>query len=149
MNMLKFFGIKNTAPSEIEEAFYSLIAHELSSGQVRSGLWAKALADSEWNESRAKACYVKMRHAQLIAEINDGNIKIKENNSEGDRSIDEALEYGLSDEDIAYLVKPIKAIKYLKKYGKNERDVLDAISRKKLTAVMKNDILWLSDKVIS
>ena len=70
MDIGKFLKLKGSAPSFIDEAAYELIAFELSSNQVKQGLWTKALADAAWDESKAKSYYVKMRHEQLIEEIN-------------------------------------------------------------------------------
>lgn len=146
MDIYKFLKLKGTAPSKIDEAAYELIAFELSQNQVKQGLWTKALADSEWNDSKAKTYYVKMRHEQLIEEINSAVLtkdigKIASVHQE-------AIDYGLSKEDIDYLGVPIKAIRYLEKYGKSKDQVSRAISKKQLAAVMKDQMLWVSDKPI-
>jgi hypothetical protein len=144
MDISKFLKLKGSAPSLIDEAAYELIALELSSNQVKQGLWTKALADSEWEEAKAKSYYVKMRHEQLIDEINCRDSL----NNKSKNPYQEALEYGLSNEEIEYLGIPIKAILYLGKYKKTQQQVSSAISNKRLSAVMKNDMLWVSDKPI-
>jgi hypothetical protein len=146
MDIHKLLNLKGNAPSKIDEAVYELIAHELSSNQVKQGLWTKALADSEWNELKAKSIYVKMRHSQLIDEIRESSQK-KYNPAISDARQD-AFEYGLTNEEIDYLQVPIKAIRYLEKYKKSKEQVLDAISKKKINAVMKNEMLWVTDKSI-
>jgi hypothetical protein len=141
MNIAQFLKLKGSAPSELEEAAYEVIAFELASKDVKPGLWTKALADAAWDEPLARSLYVRMRHQQLLAEVR------------GPRSAAgvedpyrEAREYGLSQDDLDYLGKPIKAIRYLSKYGKSESDVSLAIAKKKLTSVLKNGVLWVSDK---
>lgn len=146
MNIQKLLNLKGSAPSKIDEAVYELIALELSSNQVKQGLWTKALSDSEWNEAKAKSIYVKMRHDQLIDEIQTSSQSIgKSANSEARQ---EAVEYGLTTDEIEYLQVPIKAIRYIEKYRKTKEQVLHAISKKKIHAVMKNEILWVTDKQI-
>ena len=53
-----------------EEALYEQVALELSAGNIRQGVWLKALADNEGDELKAKAAYTKMRVSQLVNEIN-------------------------------------------------------------------------------
>ena len=146
MDIHKLLNLKGNAPSKIDEAVYELIAHELSSNQVKQGLWTKALADSEWNELKAKSIYVKMRHSQLIDEIRESSQNSY--NSAILAARQDAFEYGLTNEEIDYLQVPIKAIRYLEKYKKSKEQVLDAISKKKINAVMKNEMLWVTDKSI-
>jgi hypothetical protein len=70
MDLPKLLNMKGSAPSKIDEAAYEFIAFELANNSVKQGLWTKALADSDWDEAKAKSYYVKMRHHQLIDEIN-------------------------------------------------------------------------------
>ena len=44
-----------------EETLYKQVVEELSQGQRRDGLWAKAMADSEGIEDRAKSLYIRYR----------------------------------------------------------------------------------------
>ena len=56
-------GIKdvfNQAPSPEEEALYQKVVEELESSGMRAGVYAKALADSQGDESKAKALYIKI-----------------------------------------------------------------------------------------
>ena len=146
MDIGKFLKLNGSSPSLIDEAAYELIALELSSNHVKQGLWTKALADAAWDESKAKSYYVKMRHEQLIEEIN--SVTPQKNSPKIDAPYLEALEFGLSPEEIKYLGKPIKAIWYLQKYKKTIKQVSSAISNKQLCAVMCNEILWVTDKPI-
>ena len=64
-------GIKdvfNQAPSPEEEALYQKVVEELESSGMRAGVYAKALADSQGDESKAKALYIKYRVQSLIGE---------------------------------------------------------------------------------
>jgi hypothetical protein len=64
-------GIKdvfNQAPSPEEEALYQKVVEELESSGMRPGVYAKALADSQGDESKAKALYIKYRVQSLIGE---------------------------------------------------------------------------------
>jgi hypothetical protein len=49
----------------IDEAFYAMAADEIASGQVNRGIMSKAYSDSEGDEKRTKALYIKLRVAQL------------------------------------------------------------------------------------
>ncbi len=144
MNIAQFLKLRGSAPSRLEEAAYEVIASELASNYVKPGLWTKALADAVWDEARAKTLYVKMRHEQLLSEVNPsatGGSAV-----ELQDPYEEAREFGLTQDDIDYLGKPIKAIRYLSKYDKSENDVSRAITKRKLTSVLKNGVLWVSDK---
>ena len=146
MDIYKFLKLKGSAPSKIDEAAYELIAFELAENQVKQGLWTKALADSEWDESKAKSYYVKMRHEQLIEEIN--NVALTKDIEKIASAYQEAIDWGLTKEEIDYLGVPIKAFRYLEKYRKTKEQVSRAISKKQLAAVMKDEVLWVSDKPI-
>ena len=52
-----------------EEILYAEALREMESGARRDGLWAKSLSDSEFNESKAKALYIKLRVQSLRDEI--------------------------------------------------------------------------------
>lgn len=48
--------------------FYEIAWNELSDGSELKGLWAKAFADTEGDENKAKALYIKLRVARLERE---------------------------------------------------------------------------------
>lgn len=52
----------------LEEQAYDAAAKEVEGGVRRDGLWAKAFANSEGDESRAKALYLKYRAQSLLDE---------------------------------------------------------------------------------
>lgn len=51
-----------------EEYLYGLVIDEMSNAPLRPGLMAKSLAESDGNEQRAKARYIKLRADQLKIE---------------------------------------------------------------------------------
>ncbi|WP_275287200.1 hypothetical protein [Halomonas elongata] len=53
----------------LEEAIYEAVYEELETGMMRKGLWAKALANSDGNESQAKAAYIKLRATAMMDDM--------------------------------------------------------------------------------
>jgi hypothetical protein len=149
MRLSDFLKLKGSAPSVIDEAAYELIASELASDGVKQGLWTKALADAGWDESKAKSYYVKMRHEQLLNELNAIRQKRFSPENKIDvgltMAIEEARHFGLTDDEIDYLKIPIRIDQFCKKYGKTEKFVKEAIGKKKITAVVKKEVIWVAD----
>lgn len=52
--------------SEIEA--YEKVAEEVDSGKVKAGLWAKSFAESNGDENRTRALYMKLRVAEILSE---------------------------------------------------------------------------------
>jgi TPR repeat protein len=52
-----------------DEMFYEAVAQEVLSGDIRPGLWVKCLADTGYNESKAKARYINLRVEILKREV--------------------------------------------------------------------------------
>lgn len=69
-DLLKKVGYDPTRgiPDELDEHLYAVAASELASSQARPGLLAKAYSDSEGDEQKARARYMKLRVAQLRRE---------------------------------------------------------------------------------
>lgn len=44
-----------------DEAYYEQAAHEVRNGNIRQGLWAKAWAEAQGDNTKAQALYVKLR----------------------------------------------------------------------------------------
>ena len=61
-------GIFNQTPSPQEEAFYKQVLEEVESGQMRKGIYAKALADSSGDGGKAQSLYIKYRVQSLVEE---------------------------------------------------------------------------------
>ena len=49
-----------------EEALYSQAMNEIESGSINKGVYAKALADSEGNEDKARSLYLKYRVQSIV-----------------------------------------------------------------------------------
>lgn len=52
-----------------EEALYAEALREIESGQRRDGIWAKALAESDMDQGKAGAKYIKLRVQSLKDEV--------------------------------------------------------------------------------
>jgi hypothetical protein len=52
---------EDNVPTLDEEAIYAEALSELKSGTVRPGLWAKAFAESEGDENKSQALYIRLR----------------------------------------------------------------------------------------
>ena len=48
-----------------EEEIYELISEEIESSSTKKGLWTKAFSESEGDENKAKALYIKYRFDQM------------------------------------------------------------------------------------
>ena len=59
---------KLAASKLAEEQLYAQAAEEVASGQIRQGLWAKAIAETGGDEAAAKAHYLKLRVEIMKAE---------------------------------------------------------------------------------
>ena len=59
---------KLAASKLAEEQLYAQAAEEVASGQIRQGLWAKAIAETGGDEAAARAHYLKPRVEIMWAE---------------------------------------------------------------------------------
>jgi len=48
-----------------DEAFYERVAAEVANGEIRPGLWAKAIAQSNGSKDLARSRYIQLRVQQL------------------------------------------------------------------------------------
>jgi hypothetical protein len=64
--------------SDLEEKFYEIAAQELATKQVAVGLMAKAYSESDGDEKRAVASYIKLRVDQLSLEFTQHQKRTKE-----------------------------------------------------------------------
>ena len=99
------------------------MASEEYDNNRNTGIWAMAFAESEGNEDKAKALYLKTRAEQLGQ-----------------------LSAGIAVEDAEWLVEPIKASLYMKQRRISEKKLLSAIERRKLRAVKHEGVLWVQNK---
>ena len=58
-------------PSIDDVQLYAAISKEIDSGFMREGIWAKALAESDFNDAKARALYMKMAVKALQKELSD------------------------------------------------------------------------------
>lgn len=62
-----------------DESLYEKVAEEIQRGEIRTGLWAKALAEADYDEAKAKARYLKLRVSSLKDEIASENMRERHN----------------------------------------------------------------------
>jgi len=60
---------KGAAYRLTEEALYAEALREIESGQRRDGIWAKAMAESDMDQDKAGAKYIKLRVQSLKDEV--------------------------------------------------------------------------------
>ena len=63
--------------------------------------------------------------------------------------VEEAAAFGLSEEEIEYLGRPIQAIRYCQKYRVSEKSVSKAIGIGKIRGVLCRGVLWVQDRKIA
>ena len=68
MSLFSSAKAKLAASKLAEERLYAQVAEEVASGQIRQGLWAKAIAETGGDEAAAKAHYLKLRVEIMRAE---------------------------------------------------------------------------------
>lgn len=68
MGLFDNFKTKKAEARLIEEALYQEALNEVEQGIRRDGIWAKAIVDSNGEESKARALYLKYRVRSLIDE---------------------------------------------------------------------------------
>ena len=60
---------KLAASKLVEEQLYEAAANEVASGQIRQGIWAQALAETDGNEAAANGRYLSLRVEIMKAEF--------------------------------------------------------------------------------
>lgn len=68
MSIFSSAKAKLAAQKLAEEHLYELAAEEIANNQIRPGLWAKAIAESDGDDAKAKARYIKLRVETMKAE---------------------------------------------------------------------------------
>jgi len=64
---------KLAAQKLAEEQLYEFAAEEIAANNIRPGLWAKAIAESDGDDAKAKARYIKLRVEAMKAEADLAN----------------------------------------------------------------------------
>jgi hypothetical protein len=145
MDFFQFLRDRGSPPSPTDELLYEFVANELANSLVKQGLWTKALSESDWNEAKAKASYVRMRIVQLRDELKEQMTRIQASTS---GPIAEARAFGLSEDEINYLGQPIKAVRYLEKYQISKEALSKAIGLGRIRGVLHHEVLWVQDQPI-
>jgi hypothetical protein len=60
---------REALPEKLEEALYEVVAAEIQRGEIRQGLWLKAMVESNSDDIRAKTHYAKLRVNQLMRDL--------------------------------------------------------------------------------
>ena len=72
--MFNKFKKASAAGRLLEEQLYEKVLHELSKGQIRDGLWSKAVANSDGVEEKGclktQVMWTRYAHCALINKIN-------------------------------------------------------------------------------
>jgi hypothetical protein len=90
---------KLAASKLAEEQLYAQAAEEVASGQIRQGLWAKALAEADGDETAAKGRYLKLRVEIMRAEAEVTDYARKQAAKEADQAAREANQESARDRD--------------------------------------------------
>jgi NAD(P)-dependent dehydrogenase (short-subunit alcohol dehydrogenase family) len=69
---------KLAAQKLAEEQLYEFAAEEIAANNIRPGLWAKAIAESDGDDAKAKARYIKLRVETMKAEADLGQFAREE-----------------------------------------------------------------------
>jgi uncharacterized protein YoaH (UPF0181 family) len=145
LDLLQYLRTRKYVAAREEELLYEYVASELEQGDLRKGLWTKALAESSFNDGAAKAKYVLMRVDSLRAEMEIVRPQLKQRDA-AQEQLQELLESGCSQEAIEYLTKPMRAAHYSAKYKVSMEKLQKAVSVKKIKACWVGDILWVEDR---
>ena len=73
MSFFSKFKQPSASDRLLEEQLYSDVLNEVQSGVKREGLWAKAIAKSNGNESKAKSLYIEFRVQSMRDDLELGN----------------------------------------------------------------------------
>jgi len=144
VELLEYFRNRRFAAAKEEELLFEYVALELENGELRKGLWTKALAECNFDERNAKAKYVNLRVDALRLEIDILRPQLEK--AQCDDRLQRLLKEGCSQSAIDHLGTPIRAATYTEKYKFSREKISKAISLKKLKACWVGDILWVEDR---
>ncbi len=81
---------KRTASARIvEEQFYEQVVNEIANGYLRNGLWAKAIANSNGQDEKAKALYIQYR----VQSLKDEYELLREENIANDQQCEKSVNH--------------------------------------------------------
>lgn len=95
MSIFSSAKAKLAAQKLAEERLYELAHEEITANNIRPGLWAKALAETDGNEVSAKARYIKLRVDAMKAEADlqeYADETLQKNQAEADKREKEKME---------------------------------------------------------
>ena len=147
MRLLEFLKNRSYETSKQEELLYEFVATELEQGSLSKGLWTKALAETGFDDARARALYIKMRVASLQVQLREIAPHLKQIDEARSR-LARLLEQGCSQEAIDYLGNPILAATYVLKYGVSMEKINKAISIGAIKGYLVDGYLWVQDRAI-
>jgi hypothetical protein len=146
LSLIDFIRSKKAVETSNEEEWlYEFVATELEQGAMRKGLWAKALAETEFDDPRARALYMKMRVAILKMELKELAPQLTQI-IDARTKLQRLLERGCSQEAMEYLQDPILAVRYAAKYGVSIKKIEHAISTGKIKGYLVDGHLWVQDR---
>ena len=82
MSFLTSAKAKLAAQKLAEEQLYEFAAEEIAANNIRPGLWAKAIAEADGDDGKAKARYIKLRVETMKAEADLVNFAASEAGSQ-------------------------------------------------------------------
>ena len=91
---------KLAASKLAEEQLYAQAAEEVASGQIRQGLWAKAIAETGGDDAAAKAHCLRLRVGIVKAEAEVTDFVRKQAAKEADQAAREADKEAASNSDV-------------------------------------------------
>jgi len=95
----KMSSEKKRSTTKNGDVFYDEVAKEMQENRMVQGVWARAFAEADGDENRAKAIYIKLRIAQLmgdrVRDIQEERQKLKKDRRQGLRSGFERAMFGL------------------------------------------------------
>jgi hypothetical protein len=79
--MFKRLRLNSAKSRLVEERLYEMVMDELDTGNIRRGIWAKAVAKSNGNDNQARSKYLELRVESLKdeAHVIESILKSEEN----------------------------------------------------------------------
>ena len=136
-----------SGPGNDDNVLYGAVAEELESGVLDKAIWTRALAETDYDQAKAKARYIQHRVKSLRNQLETFAPELKKR-LENDARVSALLDKGCTIEAIEYLGNPIHVSAYMTKYRLQRNAIDKAISTKKVKGFLIDGALWLEDKKI-
>ena len=147
MNIFERVRSLISGPGNDDNVLYGAVAEELESGVLDKAIWTRALAETDYDQAKAKARYIQHRVKSLRDQLETLAPELKKR-LENDARVSALLDKGCTFEAIEYLGNPIHVSAYMTKYRLQRNSIDKAISTKKLKGFLIDGALWLEDKKI-